>query len=339
VSKHAGSLLFLTARNGWHVLASAPCAFFPAVPLACTRVHTTPPARAVCQGRAGRQRPRKGRLCRAVHQLDCTRKCNTACAAYEARRKPPVALQRGPPRLADLAGGVVLCIALALGGHKVRKRLRVLQQALLHRRKRLHAVRALRTHPPSARSGPQARPSAAAGARAFSSAVLRMKQPKAATNDLPHGPSFRSATHGQDSASSTARSNSCSPARALAALGAGAQTHKQLTSRHAGTPLLSLQGAAPLLPLRTRRQRVTCRTYCMRCTLQTDPLRSSTVHCAAALATHAAPAASASICPALLGSGYWRSACKSSRKVGRSVHPQRVRSRFVGDLECETGHT
>ncbi len=134
-----------------------------------------------------------------------------------------MALQRGPPRLADLAGGVVLCIALALGGHKVRKRLRVLQQALLHRRKRLHAVRALRTHPPSARSGPQARPSAAAGARAFSSAVLRMKQPKAATNDLPHGPSFRSATHGQDSASSTARSSSCIPARALAALGAGAQ--------------------------------------------------------------------------------------------------------------------
>jgi len=81
-------------------------------------------------------------------------------------------------------------------------------------------------------------------------------------------------------------------------------------------------------PLRTRRQRVTCRTYCMRCTLQTDPLRSSTVHCAAALATHAAPAASASMCPALLGSGYWRSACKSSRRVGRSVHPQRVCSRL-----------
>lgn len=36
-----------------------------------------------------------------------------------------------------------------------------------------------------------------------------MKQLKAATKDLPHGPSFRPSTHGQDSASSTARSSSC----------------------------------------------------------------------------------------------------------------------------------
>ena len=224
LAKHRTLLALLTGAA-----TCGAASYVAASPLACLHAGNSP------AGACSTRQPALGTM-----QLYIGAEPLPEQAAYNKKRNklPAQGKQCTGQQLACLARRIMFCVALALGAHKIRKGLRVLQQALLHCPKRLHAVGALRAARAVERCGRPSKhilhTSNTAQSRAFSSAVLRMKQPKAATKDLPQGPFFRSSTHGQDSASSTARSSSW--ARELQAMQGGCVQDLTTSAQAAAKP-------------------------------------------------------------------------------------------------------